>query len=324
MRETNSPPPRNAQCAVDLTNLGGFVFPCRANKHPLTPNGHLDATNDIAIILAWWARWPYADPGLRPSNSYFVLDIDRKTGCDGFKDFLALEGREALDVDTPVATTPGGGLHLYFRTGGARFANRVRLNGWGLDIRGSDGYVVAPAPGNGRCWLRPPTGPWKSAPEWLRRENETHEARGYDPETPVFGADFLSALSPSGRYCGDTAHGAAALNGACDDIRRAVRGTRDHTLNAKFYKIGCLIAEGELGPHAAEVVLEAGLTMLDPLPEEIVREKAERVIARVFRFRRGGRGLDGIILLCDGSCTSYSSAVCRQSEIWAKSARWFQ
>ena len=90
------------------------VFPCAADKRPLTPNGFLDASRDPDIIKTWWRRWPCAEPALAVPGHFVVVDIDRKNHKDGFRDFEALDGRDPRRVETPIATTPGGGLHLYF------------------------------------------------------------------------------------------------------------------------------------------------------------------------------------------------------------------
>jgi len=56
---------------------GKLVFPCHANKHPLTANGYKDASRDPAIIGGWWDRNPDALIGLPTGriNGTIVLDI---------------------------------------------------------------------------------------------------------------------------------------------------------------------------------------------------------------------------------------------------------
>jgi hypothetical protein len=55
-------------------------------KHPLTPNGLDDASNDPATITRWWPRWPKANIGT------------------------------ALPLETEVIRTPRGGLHIGLAT----------------------------------------------------------------------------------------------------------------------------------------------------------------------------------------------------------------
>jgi hypothetical protein len=139
--------------AVAYAAHGLDVFPCAANKVPLTPNGFLDATRDPGTIQVWWARWQCAEPALAVPGRIVVVDIDRKNRKDGFRDFERLDGRDPLSVETPIATTPSGGLHLYFMAS-KPYRNAVAIDGTGIDTRTTGGYVILPTGGNGRRWLR--------------------------------------------------------------------------------------------------------------------------------------------------------------------------
>jgi hypothetical protein len=136
---------------------------------------------------------------------------------------------------------------------------------------------------------------------------------------------MASALKPNGKYRGDTPRGSASLAGAIGDVKHAVRGTRDTTVNAKFYKIGCLIGEGELGPHAAQAILEAALAMDDPLDPKVVYEKAGRSIQKgISDAERRVREGFGARPYKDGSGTSYRSVFWRQSETDPSPFGWFR
>jgi hypothetical protein len=282
--------------ALAYAALGARVFPCRADKTPLTPRGCKDASSDPAIIQAWWARWPYADIGLAVANSFVVVDIDRKAGLgDGYNDFLELEGREASSVPTPTATTPSGGLHLYYRTSGAKYRNVVRVNGFAVDVRSVGGYVIAPGPGNGRQWIRSPRGPWAPVPAWLSgrtRDEAGPKTRCKEAVKSAIAADLadtLTALRPNGRYCGDTPYGRATLTGACTDICSAPNGEQETTLNRTCFKIGLLIGTGELGPRAEAEVLEAAFAMQSydlrrPWLRAEIEAKVRRAIADGMRL----------------------------------------
>jgi hypothetical protein len=55
------------------------IFPCRADKRPCTPHGHLDAVSDAESIAALWARYPSAPLVGVPTGAIGgidVLDID--------------------------------------------------------------------------------------------------------------------------------------------------------------------------------------------------------------------------------------------------------
>ena len=83
------------------------------------------------------------------------------------RDFERLDGRDPLRVETPTATTPSGGLQLYF-SAAKPYKNKVAIDGTGIDTRTAGGYVILPAGGNGRRWLRRlSTTPLQPAPDWL-------------------------------------------------------------------------------------------------------------------------------------------------------------
>jgi Bifunctional DNA primase/polymerase, N-terminal len=73
--------------AVAYGKAGMAIFPVKADKIPLTPHGLKNATTDLPTIIAWWRRFPFADIGWAIPESAIVIDIDRKNGRDGFKDF---------------------------------------------------------------------------------------------------------------------------------------------------------------------------------------------------------------------------------------------
>lgn len=148
--------------ALAYAKAGMPVFPVGASKKPLTYHGVKDATTDEVQIRAWWTSWPRADPAWAVPANVVVVDLDRKRGDDGFKDFVAHEGAHPDDVATPQASTPTGGRRLVYAANGSTYRNNVRPNGLGLDLRTHGGYIALPGPGNGRTWLRPLTTPrWR-------------------------------------------------------------------------------------------------------------------------------------------------------------------
>ena len=72
-------------------------------KHPRTPHGVNDATNDLDRIREWWARWPRASIGMVPQG-FSVVDVDPRNGGDA----SPLEQR-------CHAQSGGGGNHFLFR-----------------------------------------------------------------------------------------------------------------------------------------------------------------------------------------------------------------
>src|SRR5688572_18374307 len=46
-------------------------------KHPRTPNGVDDATNDLDRVRAWWIQWPDSNVAIATGPSgLFVVDVD--------------------------------------------------------------------------------------------------------------------------------------------------------------------------------------------------------------------------------------------------------
>ena len=141
---------QNNQCSC------GKGLSCRSiGKHPWTQNGVLDATTDVETIKRWWRKgnWNVAFRTGQQSG-IFVLDVDAPN---------ALEGLEPLP-ETMVAKTPRGSHHYFVWEEG--ITNRAKLYGLPIDVRGVNGYVVAP-PSLGYEWINPVS--IVSAPPWLTK-----------------------------------------------------------------------------------------------------------------------------------------------------------
>lgn len=148
MPQANVITSHNGRLALRLARDGFRVFPCHSTgpsaKRPLTPHGFKDATDDLAQVRKWWAKWPDAAPGLPTgeANGVSVIDLDTKGGKDG-KDGIAAARARGIDPDAAgfVVRTPSGGLHLiYDHAAGVR--NETGADGF--DVRGEGGYIIAP------------------------------------------------------------------------------------------------------------------------------------------------------------------------------------
>jgi putative DNA primase/helicase len=234
---------------------GWPVFPCDRHKRPLVEHGLSEALRDPAQITAWWRRWPLALIGVptgRPDGSV-VLDVDVKRADQNGFDTLADLGHAILP-DTPLAHTPSGGLHIYFRTPAEEMRNTAgdkgRGIGRGLDWRGQGGYVCVPSPGSGYLW-DPCCGidmPLAEVPEaLLPREPEAPSPAMAQPRIQV----------ELGRYA------EAALDGAVKRIFHAGAGIQESTLNAEAYSLGRL-AGGNVLP--AGLALESLLCAAHAMP----------------------------------------------------------
>ena len=129
-----------AYAALDME-----VFPITARRAPLV-DGPDVATTDEATIRTWWGRWPFADVAWALPEEILVLDLTEEDGRHGLRDFREREGVRASDVDTPIATTPTAGLHLYFATGGERSRTRPTSRGRGSTFARSADTSSCPEP----------------------------------------------------------------------------------------------------------------------------------------------------------------------------------
>jgi hypothetical protein len=133
----------NAMVAAEYASRGLPVFPCKANKKPMTQSGFKDATTDAVQVERWWRASPFALVGMPTGevSGFDVLDFDSKHGS--IDDMLAELEAEHGRLGTLRVRTPSEGVHLYFqhdarvRIGAGRFRK-------GVDWRGAGGYVIAP------------------------------------------------------------------------------------------------------------------------------------------------------------------------------------
>jgi len=115
-------------------------------KRPLTAHGHLDATTDPPTLTAQF-KAAVLRPGealavgLYPGGAGLVVfDVDRHGERNGY----VAAGELGLD-ETWGSSTPSGGEHRYYRRpDDVRIGNESPWADFGIDIRGDDGWVVAP------------------------------------------------------------------------------------------------------------------------------------------------------------------------------------
>lgn len=122
----------------------------KLNKVPLTSKGFHDASNDPDTVREMFERVHLPDDaalgiGLVPGKSNLVvIDLDITNdinGVDVARDKLGLTAEMTYSVQTPT-----GGQHLYFKkTETNKAISNVVPKGWlGIDVRGDNGFVVAP------------------------------------------------------------------------------------------------------------------------------------------------------------------------------------
>lgn len=200
-------------------------------KHPRTAHGLDDATVEAETIRHWWERWPSSNIGLRTGVAFDVLDLDGPEALDSLD---ALAPPDAATITTAMAVT-GRGIHMYLATTGA--GNRAGIAP-GIDWRGAGGYVVAPPSlhhlhGDRYSWGDGPCGidtPIADMPAWLASIVVDRPRR--KPLPPLSGS--------GSRY------GATALDAEVGRVAVAEVGARNDTLCRAAYRLGQLVAGGQL------------------------------------------------------------------------------
>src|SRR5262249_8226264 len=96
--------------ALKLARQNIPVFPCSADKRPLTAHGFKDASCNPDTIHAWWTERPDALIGLPTGERFVVLDVDcvKHLGAAGWY------GNANLPL-TRTHVTRSGGRHLLFK-----------------------------------------------------------------------------------------------------------------------------------------------------------------------------------------------------------------
>ncbi|MEO7572114.1 MAG: bifunctional DNA primase/polymerase [Acidimicrobiales bacterium] len=244
----HSPRPGATPCSCGHLDCGSPA------KHPRVRGGLNAATTDPGQVEMWWHRWPDANVAIRTGDEsgLVVLDVDPRHGGDATLDRIVHE-QGALPPGRTVATG-GGGTHLYFKHPGNKVTNDAgRRLGEGLDIRGDGGYVLAPpsrhASGGGYS-VTARGGEIPPMPDWLveRLQAPVHVPR---PAVVSF-------------HRGDdtTAWARAALRGELERLEQAKPGYRNNTLNSVAYKLGQIIAGGQLEEAEVEAMLIDGAVSL--------------------------------------------------------------
>ncbi|RJQ74155.1 MAG: DUF3987 domain-containing protein [Desulfobacteraceae bacterium] len=221
-------------------------------KHPLevlVRHGVHDASADPAKLREWWYTHPQANIGVATGkrSGFFALDVDLPDGEDSLR---RLEEQNGPLPATVEQITGKGGRHLLFKLpAGAEIKNSASKLGHNLDIRGEGGYiVVAPshhASGKAYAW-KPGQGPGElamaEAPSWLVDLLN---------DKPALPRSVPAAITVGMT----TAYGRAALQGELETLVRVAEGQRNDSLNRSAFRVGQLVAGGEIEQGEAEKAL---------------------------------------------------------------------
>ena len=248
--------------------MGLPVFPCDAQKRPMTQHGFRDATKDPETIRRSFRNAAMIGIPTGEASGFFVLDLDCKNGAQGLE---WLAAHDARLPQTRRHRTRSGGVHLLFAMpAGRAIRNSASKVGPGVDVRGTGGYIIAP-PSDGydvvdACTIA-------EAPAWLLDL--------IDP--PAAPAQPIAPRQPSPpRQSGDgTRYGLQALDNECQAILSAADGAKHDTLNRAAFSIGGLVAAGELAEGPALHALASALAGIASRCEDY--PAAQKTLGAAFR-----------------------------------------
>lgn len=257
---------RGAGLADAAIALGVPVFPCDADKRPLTRHGFKDATADPAVIRRLFTSPAATMIGMPTGEvtALVIVDVDVKDGRQGQ---AWLDTNSHRLPQTWTVRTASGGLHLYFRRPEQPIRNSASKIAPGIDVRGDGGYVIAPpSPGY----------------------EVVNDAEVADVPAWLLPSLLRQPVPPSARIAsrpilehGGSAIGRVALDERCEQIRNAPDGSKHQAVNEAGFAIGGMVAAGHLDERGAWNALADALSVLLPRCQD--QGAAERTLQRAFR-----------------------------------------
>ena len=130
--------------AQGLASFGWPVFPVNPDtKAPFITGWQNRATSDLSGVAELFKDYPSAAIGLitGQKSGLVVIDIDERENCSGLQNFKNAGHKLPPTI---TASTPSGGVHLFFKAPSVEVPNSVSKLAEGVDIRGDGGYVIAP------------------------------------------------------------------------------------------------------------------------------------------------------------------------------------
>ena len=130
--------------AQGLASFDWPVFPVNPDtKSPLITGWQTRATCDRSGITDLFKDYPSAAIGLLTGkkSGLVVIDIDERENISGLQNFKNA-GYELSP--TVSASTPRGGIHLYFQAPPREVPCSVSKIAEGVDIKGDGGFIIAP------------------------------------------------------------------------------------------------------------------------------------------------------------------------------------
>ncbi len=259
--------------AIKRAYKGVPVFPCNADKKPLTPHGFKDATTAEEVIRGLWEvreDIPCLGMPTGKASGYWALDVDTDNGKRGAESLKKLEDTYGPLPETKSFITGGDGRQLIFNyPEGVDIPCSVGKLGEGLDVRGNGGYIITP-----------PSVSYKGEYVWVNK--------GKVADPPEWLVGLLLEDNRNGK-------GGAQSSFDEEGVLFIPDGTRDDTLFREASRFRALGYPIEAAIDALRVIDERcaeypeGKDRTDRSVEEIVESVYERYPPREFRVARGGR-----------------------------------
>lgn len=256
------------EAALRLAAHGWAVFPC-AGKRPLTRNGCKNAATDAETVRSFWTRHRDANIGVATGAVSGIVGIDIDVRPGGEASLAKLEAENAPLPPTYAVRTGSGGRHLYFRHPGAPVPNSASQLGRGLDVRGDGGYLIAAGSVHECGGLYEVIDDREPAdlPAWLlARIAAPRDEPGATTAPGAAASQERTDFGPEG----GTRYGLQALAEEALEVEETPEGERNTALNRSAFRIGRLVAGGELDRRVAgKRLVEAGMTAGLPYDEAL-------------------------------------------------------
>jgi hypothetical protein len=199
-----------------------------------------DATRDERVIKRMWTRYPQANIG-GACAGLVAIDVDLKNGHRGWDEWQLINP----NVTTYEQSTPTGGGHVVFkRPANAHIKNDNRGGlADGLDVKTNGGYILlAGSTIDGKPYTVANAAPIAPLPNALL-------ALLTDKPKPTPTPAKVISTNGHGAYA------RKALANELANVRAAVNGTRNDTLNKAAFNLGTLVGAHELTRGEVESAL---------------------------------------------------------------------
>ena len=128
----------NIDIALQCARRGWPVFPCKADKSPLTVHGFKDASLDEAQIREWWTRWQNALVAISTGPAHLCV-VD----WDDVLTYKAWRAQHPEVMLTRIVVSPRCGVHSYYTTGDVIPSKTKAIKELpDTDIRATGGYAA--------------------------------------------------------------------------------------------------------------------------------------------------------------------------------------